>query len=135
MKKTTFFFALLFIAHFSCTSTKSSTGSIDNFQRNDDIVNPDNSITLIDHLRHVSGVQIEGDGIYAKVRIRGVSSLNSSNEPLFVLNGMALPGGLSDAVQNVPVNEIKSVRVLKNAEETGFYGVRGANGVIEIRTK
>lgn len=135
MKNLVFLLSFTLVVLTSCNSTKSSASTNDKFERNNDIENPDNSITLVDHLRHVPGVQIDGDGIYAKVRIRGVSSLNSSNEPLFVLNGMALSGGLSDAIQNVPVQEIKSVRVLKNVEETGFYGVRGANGVIEIRTK
>jgi TonB-dependent SusC/RagA subfamily outer membrane receptor len=133
MKNLTFLLGLLLVVLMGCKSTKSSTS--DKFERKNDIENPEFSVSLVDHLRRVSGVQIDGDGIYAKVRIRGASSLNSSNEPLFVLTGMALPGGLSDAVQNVPVNEIKSIRVLKNVEETGFYGVRGANGVIEIRTK
>jgi TonB-dependent SusC/RagA subfamily outer membrane receptor len=135
MKKSTFLLGFFLVALMSCYSTKSSTGTSDNFKRNNDIENPDNSMSLVDHLRHVSGVQISGEGVNARILIRGISSLNSSNEPLFVLNGQALAGGLSAAIQNVPVTEIKSIRVLKNADETGFYGVRGANGVIEITTK
>ena len=100
-----------------------------------EVENPDQSISLTDHLRKLSGVYVSGSGPNAQVTIRGVNSINSSTEPLFVVNGQVLNGGLRAASEVVPVNEIQSIRVLKNASETGFYGVRGANGVIEIKLK
>ena len=136
MKNITFLlFGFFAIALLSCDTTNGAYGSNENFKRKNDIENPDQSISLVDHLRKVSGVQIDGDGANARIKIRGISSINSGTEPLFVVNGQPLSGGLRDAVQMVPVNEIKSIRVLKNPSEIGFYGVRGANGVIEIAMK
>ena len=100
-----------------------------------DIYEPDNTVTLADHLRRVAGVQVQGNGPNATITIRGRTSIYGSNEPLFVINGQPLRGGFQEASQMVPVQEIKAIRVLKNPDELGFYGVRGANGVIEIDLK
>ncbi|WP_332453899.1 SusC/RagA family TonB-linked outer membrane protein [Chryseobacterium aquaticum] len=66
------------------------------------------------------------------VIIRGVSSLNASSDPLYVIDGM-----ISNTVQfrNLNPNDIETVSVLKDAQATAIYGNRGANGVIVIRTK
>jgi len=136
MKNIILLFCLLSVSALpSCYSTKSSTASPNDFERGNDIENPEQSISLVDHLRRVAGVQVDGNGSNANIRIRGISSLNSSNEPLFVVNGQQVSGGLSDVMELVPVQQIKSIKVLKNVEETAFYGVRGANGVIEITLK
>lgn len=120
----------------SCGTTNNSSNTLnDSTYQAGDIIDPDQSISLVDHLRRVPGVHISGDGPNASVKIRGISSINSSNEPLFILDGQQLTGGLRAATQLVPVNEIKFIRVLKNPEDTGIYGVRGANGVIEIALK
>lgn len=91
----------------------------------------------------VPGVQVydsgePGGGI--SIRIRGGTSITSSNEPLFVVDGMplAIGGGIS-AGRN-PLNflnpdDIESITVLKDASETAIYGSRGANGVILLRSK
>lgn len=71
-----------------------------------------------------------GGGV--KIRIRGANSVNASNEPLYVVDGIALNSiGLSD----INVNDIESMEVLKDASATAVYGSRGANGVIIITTK
>lgn len=71
-----------------------------------------------------------GGGV--KIRIRGANSVNASNEPLYVVDGIALSSiGLSD----INVNDIESMEVLKDASATAVYGSRGANGVIIITTK
>lgn len=91
----------------------------------------------------VPGVQVidtgePGGGV--SMRIRGGTSVTSSNEPLFVVDGvpLAVGGGLS-AGRN-PLNflnpeDIESVTVLKDASATAIYGSRGANGVVLIETK
>lgn len=91
----------------------------------------------------VAGVQIidsgePGGGV--SIRIRGGSSVTSSNEPLFVVDGvpLAIGGGLS-AGRN-PLNflnpgDIANITVLKDASATAIYGSRGANGVVMIETK
>lgn len=71
-------------------------------------------------------------GGVTKIRIRGANSINSSNDPLFVVDGVAL-GSIS--FQDINVNDIESMEVLKDASATAIYGSRGANGVIIITTK
>ncbi|WP_318311771.1 SusC/RagA family TonB-linked outer membrane protein [Flagellimonas crocea] len=66
-----------------------------------------------------------------EIRIRGVRSLTGSNSPLIVLNGIPFSGGLND----INLNDIESLEILKDASATAIYGSRGANGVILITTK
>ena len=65
------------------------------------------------------------------VRIRGNNSINSSNEPLYVVDGVI---GVSN-INLLNPSEIESLEVLKDASATAIYGARGANGVIMITTK
>lgn len=64
------------------------------------------------------------------IRIRGVNSLLSDADPLYVVDGFAV-----DDISSINVNDIESVEVLKDASSTAIYGSRGANGVILIQTK
>ncbi|MDD4776977.1 MAG: TonB-dependent receptor [Fermentimonas sp.] len=66
------------------------------------------------------------------IRIRGTNSINSSNDPLFVVDDVV---GVSNALTILNPNEIASIDVLKDASATAIYGARGANGVIIITTK
>ncbi len=93
------------------------------------------SMTLADHLMQVSGLSVQGSGRNAQVRVHGVSSMYGSNEPLFVVNGQPIDGGLSAVSSMVPVADIARISVLKTPSETSMYGVRGANGVIVIKLK
>jgi TonB-linked SusC/RagA family outer membrane protein len=69
-------------------------------------------------------------GAGLQIRIRGTRSLNATNDPLIVLDGIPFVGSLSD----ISPSEIKSVDILKDASSTAIYGSRGANGVILITT-
>ncbi|MFN0049377.1 MAG: SusC/RagA family TonB-linked outer membrane protein, partial [Cytophagales bacterium] len=70
------------------------------------------------------------------IRIRGISSLTSTNNPLIVLDGFPLPDQNADNVLNTfSPNEIERIDVLKDAGAVAIYGVRGSNGVIMITTK
>ncbi|MGH7448871.1 MAG: TonB-dependent receptor plug domain-containing protein [Longimicrobiales bacterium] len=69
------------------------------------------------------------------VRIRGASSINGSTEPLYVIDGIATRPGLNGSLTGVQAQDIESIQVLKDAASTAMYGVRGANGVIVIKTK
>ena len=84
----------------------------------------------------VSGVTITptSDGGIA-VRIRGGSSIYGSNDPLYIVDGVPFEPGPNGALSGIPVTEIESIRVLKDATDTAMYGVRGSNGVIVIKTK
>ena len=83
----------------------------------------------------VAGVQILSDngqpGESAKVRIRGVGSINAGMEPLYVVDGVPYDGDLS----SINSADIETMTVLKDAASTALYGARGANGIIMITTK
>jgi len=91
----------------------------------------------------ISGVQVNVNsgrpGGQTNIRIRGFSSINSSNNPLYVVDGVYLPTGtqtqLSNAIDYINPSDIASIEVLKDASATAIYGARGANGVILITTK
>jgi TonB-dependent SusC/RagA subfamily outer membrane receptor len=120
----------------SCNSTKNTTSKpITQSSEFNTINNPEYTVSLADHLRKVAGVQVSGSGPNAQVLIRGISSINSGTEPLFVVNGSSIDGGYRAVHDLIPVHNIKSIKVLKDPAETGIYGVRGANGVIEIWLK
>jgi TonB-dependent SusC/RagA subfamily outer membrane receptor len=92
--------------------------------------------TLADMLRgRVAGVQVtESPGGGISVRIRGNRSFNSSNEPLYVIDGMVIQ--VNDGVlYGINPLDIESISVLKDASATATYGSRGSNGVILIKTK
>lgn len=118
-----------------CSTIRSTASAPSEQGKEADIERPQHSLSLVEHLRRLPGVQVSGSGSSARVTIRGINSFTMQSEPLFVVNGQPLAGGLSAAIDMVPVESIQSIRVLKNADEIGFYGVRGANGVIEIRLK
>jgi TonB-linked SusC/RagA family outer membrane protein len=82
-----------------------------------------------------AGVDItsnERPGEVGSILIRGVRSLNASNSPLYVVDGIPLNFGGIGAINP---NDIESIDVLKDASATAVYGSRGANGVILITTK
>jgi TonB-linked SusC/RagA family outer membrane protein len=99
----------------------------------------------------VSGVQVTqssgrpGGGV--SIRVRGASSINGGNEPLYVIDGFPIyndgvdPGGVRgsfnppNALSSINPNDIASIEILKDASATAIYGSRGANGVILVTTK
>jgi TonB-linked SusC/RagA family outer membrane protein len=91
----------------------------------------------------VAGVQVNTNsgrpGGQTNIRIRGFSSINTTNNPLYVVDGVILPVGtqtqLSNSIDFINPNDIASVEILKDASATAIYGARGANGVILITTK
>jgi len=94
------------------------------------------TVNAVDALKgRVAGVDIAisgnkpGDGF--RVRVRGDRSFQASNDPLYVLDGIPMSGGIGD----LNPNDIESVEVLKDASATAIYGSRGANGVVLITTR
>ena len=91
----------------------------------------------------IAGVSVTSNGGEpgggANIRIRGGSSLNASNNPLIVIDGIAMDNngvsGLSNPLSLVNPQDIESFNVLKDASATAIYGSRGSNGVIIITTK
>ena len=82
----------------------------------------------------VAGVQIfQNSGSPAgsnRVLIRGTGTINASTDPLFIVDGVAMEGGINF----LNPNDIESIEVLKDASATAIYGARGANGVVLIST-
>ncbi|MEG1660395.1 MAG: TonB-dependent receptor [Bacteroides sp.] len=82
-----------------------------------------------------SGVQVNNTygepGSDATIRIRGFASINGSNDPLYVVDGVPYSANVSD----LNTNDIESISVLKDAASAALYGSRAANGVIIITTK
>ncbi|OXA99094.1 SusC/RagA family TonB-linked outer membrane protein [Flavobacterium oncorhynchi] len=90
-----------------------------------------------------AGVQIQQNsgtpGGSSSVRIRGISSITGSNEPIYVIDGVIIDGNTgslnSNPLAGINPNDIASIDILKDASATAIYGSRAANGVIMVTTK
>lgn len=69
------------------------------------------------------------------IRIRGATSLRGDTAPLYVIDGVPVRAGPGGALVGINPYDIESIRVLTDPTDTSMYGVRGANGVIVIKTK
>jgi TonB-dependent SusC/RagA subfamily outer membrane receptor len=85
---------------------------------------------------HVPGVTITrtAEG-WLSVRIRGSTTINGDTEPLYIIDGLPIQAGPGGSLVGINPNDIASIEVLKDASSLAFYGVRGGNGVIIIKTK
>lgn len=97
----------------------------------------------------IAGVQIAATtgvpGETSQVRVRGVTSINASNDPLYVVDGVFVNsnslqsintgGKATSPIADINPNDIESIEVLKDAQAAALYGSRGANGVVLITTK
>lgn len=122
--------SLLFAGCSSTGNTVSNSGDDDGRISNE----KDYYRSLADYLTKVPGVNVSGSGDSAYVTIRGISSFQSGNTPLYVVDGQAIGNNYSQANNMVNPQDIDYVRVLKGPD-AAIYGVRGANGVIVIVTK
>lgn len=103
------------------------------------------AVTSIDQVLQgrAAGVQVQQNsgmpGGSSSIRIRGVNSLQGSNEPIFVIDGIVIDASTESASDNalssINPSDIVSMDILKDASATAIYGSRGANGVILITTK
>lgn len=108
---------------------------------NKDEVTAGQSANFVNSLQgKIAGVQVASNGgspnAVSTVQIRAISSISStqSNEPLFIIDGMAVRGGGTSAGDINP-NDIENMTVLKGAAASALYGQEAANGVIMITTK
>lgn len=96
----------------------------------------------------VQVTQVSGKpGAETSIRIRGTSSINAGNEPLYVIDGMLVSSDGADLsvggtrgprispLSSINPSDIESIEILKDASATAMYGARGANGVVLITTK
>ncbi len=99
----------------------------------------------------ISTIKLSGrPGSGAQIRIRGINTLTGNANPIWIVDGMPMQGEvpnigvggsdftnsvLYDGIGNIPVDDIESITVLKDAAASAIYGARAANGVIVITTK
>lgn len=96
----------------------------------------------------IAGVQISSNsgqaGSTSSIRVRGIGSMNASNEPLYVVDGVPVVSGnvsnmgnytSSNVMSTINPSDIESITILKDAAASSLYGSRAANGVIMITTK
>lgn len=82
----------------------------------------------------VAGMTVSSDGSpggQATIRIRGISTFNDNNDPLYIIDGVPSSGGMHE----LNSNDIESIQVLRDASAASIYGSRAANGVIVVTTK
>lgn len=126
---------------YGTTTVKDATGSVEAITEKDftrgNIVTPENLLS-----GRVSGVSITTSGAPGSgsaIRIRGGSSVNASNDPLIIIDGLPISNsgvdGSRGVLANINPNDIESFSVLKDASATAIYGSRASNGVIIITTK
>jgi len=96
----------------------------------------------------IAGVQISSNsgqaGSTSSIRVRGIGSMNASNEPLYVVDGVPVVSGnvsnmgiysSSNIMSTINPSDIESITILKDAAASSLYGSRAANGVIMVTTK
>jgi iron complex outermembrane receptor protein len=132
----------LVVIGYGSVKKKDLTGSITSVSEKDfqkgSISTPDQLI-----MGKVAGVSIITNGGQpgsgSRIRIRGGSSLNASNDPLIVLDGVPMDNtnvaGSPSLLSTINPNDIESMNILKDASATAIYGSRASNGVIIITTK
>jgi iron complex outermembrane receptor protein len=130
------------VVGYGTTEKKDLTGSVASINSKDfqkgTVATPEQLI-----LGKVAGVQITPNGgnpgSGSTIRIRGGSSLNASNDPLIVIDGVPVDnggiGGSANPLSLINPNDIENMTILKDASATAIYGSRASNGVIIITTK
>lgn len=126
----------------SCRSSKKSSYSegesinFDTNEREQELRSEafDISVDLTEYLRKQRGLKISGSGGSAEITLKANASLGSTPGLLYMLDGRVI-NDYATLYSIVSVDDIQSVRVLKDRAETAFYGSKGANGVVLIKTK
>jgi iron complex outermembrane receptor protein len=129
------------VVGYSTVRKKDLTGSVTTVTAKDfqtgNIQSPDQLIA-----GKVAGVQITPNGgspgAGSTIRIRGGASISATNDPLIVIDGVPVDGGIAgapNALTLINPNDIESFNILKDASATAIYGSRASNGVIIITTK
>ncbi|UJH67042.1 TonB-dependent receptor [Allomuricauda sp. SCSIO 65647] len=138
------------IVGYGAVKKKDLTGSISNIKGSELVANAVSAPTVDEMLSgRLSGVFVTQNsgapGAGATINIRGLSSINGDNQPLYVIDGVPIvitprdAGSLSVERENpllaIPPRDIESVDILKDASSAAIYGARAANGVVIVTTK
>ena len=109
---------------FSC----SSTNNLSKESSKKEITSGMQNVPLIDQLRRYPSLRVRGTQVY----LNGISSINTPNEVLFVVNGVQI--GNFSTIPKFNPQEIKRIEVLKNPSDFAQYGMMGSGGVVLITT-
>ncbi len=135
------------VVGYSPVRRKDLVGAVSSISSKD--ITAEAGATVQSALRQAAGVVVQqsngAPGAGYNIRVRGVTSVNASNEPLFVVDGVpvisgnlsqqAIGGQGTNALADINPADIESMEVLKDASTTAIYGSRAANGVVLITTK
>ena len=135
------------VVGYSPVRRKDLVGAVSSISSED--VNAEAGATVQSALRQAAGVVVQqsngAPGAGYNIRVRGVTSVNASNEPLFVVDGVPIQAGSfaqqgvggqgTNALADINPADIESMEILKDASTTAIYGSRAANGVVLITTK
>lgn len=128
---------LLFISILTFTGCASSGSTSKDVKKklgaSVEVHNPD--LGLDEYIRRLSGVRVYGSGPFAKIQMRGESSLELSSTPLFVMDDIRLGRDFDNIYKVVDMNLVNELRALNSSKATLYYGHEGYAGVIEISTR
>tara|TARA_B100001996_G_C18637795_1_gene584381 strand:- start:17 stop:397 length:381 start_codon:yes stop_codon:yes gene_type:complete len=116
----------------ACTVNKQLNSDIS--PSNEIVITQKSNVSLLNRIRINPGIYIEGSGETARVFTKGVTSINNQKEVLFILDGVKV-GSYSKVVNILDPTKIKTIEILKNANDIAFYGFLGSGGVILIKTQ
>lgn len=134
----------LLILCLACSPSKKTqytTGSIPDYDKEsmmnkkDQIVVFDPDISLVNHLRKISGIRVNQQGGETRIMIRGATTIIGNSSALFVVNGRPIGQSFRQLESTVSVGDIRRINVYKGMEATNRYGMRAGSGVVEITTK
>lgn len=120
------------VVGFGMQQKKTMTGAVITISKQDLAMNAGMQDVLAGKIAGLQVVQNANPGLGNRVMIRGTNSLNGSNEPLWVVNGVVMD---RIDMNTLNPNDIESITVLKNSAASAIYGCMAANGVIIIETK
>lgn len=135
------YFLILIISCSAPKGTQYTSGSIPDYDKEsmmnkkDQVVVFDPDISLIDHLRKISGVRVNQQRGETVVMIRGANTIIGNNSALFVVNGRPFGQSFRQLESTISVGDIRRINVYKGMEATNRYGMRAGAGVVEITTK
>ena len=127
----------LFTLYAGCSGSSSSRDRTEANTITGEEARRNTAVRLSDLIQQrVPGITLtETAGGHVKVRLRGVTSFTSHNQPLFVVDDIPVDPEPDGTLPGVTVSEIDSIKVFKDPADTSRWGMRGSNGVIVVKTK
>lgn len=127
------FLILISVSMFgACTSSGNLQSG--NIERGPDVSEINTSLSLLDHFRKIPGLTVLYQESDVLILMRGINSINGENNVLFVVDGIPIGTRYLHLTGVVDIHDVKDIKLLRGSMGSQFYGMRGANGVVELRT-